>query len=160
MSISNSEGAQEQHAISKQLWKITRKNETEDTHLSYFKNQLQLIKCLSVYKVYRKDQEAEFFFFKKYSLIMPFCLIRHNKSSLTKEIRGRRAHAHNVTRSSSYRQTIYCAYHFQIFSNKQPTKSVECKCLEMTHTITHIRTYIHPRKFKYKSMWDWFNDFS
>ena len=131
-------------------------------HLSNLNNQRQLIKCLSVeYRIYRKDQN--FFLLrlleKIYSLIMPFCLMRHNKSFTKQKKFGEDARTQNFTRSSFINKTILNlrdASFSNFLSYKQPTISESQLNANVWkwHIHTHIQIYnLHSSDFKYKLMW-------
>ena len=105
-------------------------------------------------------QRPDIFLEELFSLIMPFCLMRHNKSPLTKEIRGRLARAKTCTEAhtilhvlQSYRHYIQCCVLLKscivlknFLRHKQPKTSFiqnrKCKCFEMTfiYSLYHIST--------------------
>ena len=126
------------------------------------------------HNIYRKDQI--FFLEEIFFLIMPFCLMRHNKSPLTKEIRGRRAQRRVQKHTQFYTffnriDTIFnfvflkIVHHFQkIFSiaNNQQSSFIQYRRMQMFKNDIYIHCIVFlpfETKFKYKLMWTRFNDF-
>ena len=121
-------------------------------------------------------QRPDIFLEELFSLIMPFCLMRHNKSPLTKEIRGRRAQrrVQKHTQFYTFFNRIDTIFNFvflkivhrfkKIFSiaNNQQNSSIHYWRMQMFWNDINLQSivFLHfETEFQNKLMWTRFNDF-